>query len=306
MRVTVIIVTYHSEDSISRCLESLLAQKGDVELKVTVVDNASTDRTVEVIRNRFPQVELILNPTNRGFGAAVNRVLQKQAADFYLILNPDTRLESEAIVTLLKFCQKNSDVGIVGPKISYPDGKIQASCKSDYPKLFYQFFETSLLQRFSPNSNLLRKYHLLDWDHGEIRQVKWLMGAALFVRREVFEKIGFFDENFFLYYEDTDFCKRASQVGFKIIYFPEVKVWHREGQSTKFLPTFEKGLIAYKSLFYFYRKHYGRIAEVLLRTMVFLTSLIYILGITIKNLGRIKQNSTVRYNWGLIELVLSL
>lgn len=225
--LAIIIVTWNSHKFIRRCLCSLLDGTKYIDSpEIMVLDNNSSDNTTEIVQSEFPTIRLIKNSSNIGLSAAINQCLQKISAYYYLILNPDVEIYSDAMSTLLKYIKSEVKIGMVGPKIVYPDGRLQYSCR-EFPSLraiitrgFGMMEQTTWMPKY------LHRYLMTDFDHKSSREVDWVLGACLLIRREVVESIGYFDERFSLYYGDVDFCWRAWQKGWKVAYVPEAVVMH--------------------------------------------------------------------------------
>ena len=242
---TAVIVTYNSERTIESCLSSI--PNSDVD--VVVVDNNSTDRTVETSKN-FPEVKLIRNEQNLGFGKANNIGAKNSNSKYILFLNPDSKLEGDAVEKLASYLDTHSDVAVVGPKLLNSDSSIQKEI-ARFPTLFSQILILLRAHRLP----FLGNFAYQNLDYNKTQEAEHLMGAALLVRREVFEKVGGFDENFFLWFEETDLLKRIEDKGYKIIYYPEAVVTHLVGQSTKQLSFWKRQTIWNKSLIYYFSKN---------------------------------------------------
>lgn len=247
MKVSVIIVTYNSEATINDCLGSVISSS--LESEVVVVDNNSTENTIEVI-NKFPSVKLIQNKENLGFGSGNNLGVKNTDSEYIFFLNPDTKVETGAVEKLGEYLDNNADVAAVGPKLLNSDGSIQKEL-ANFPTLLSQLLILLRLHRFPLISNLAYP----NFNYDKTQEAEHLMGAALMVRRSVFEEIGGFDEKFFLWFEETDLLKRIKEAGYKIVYYPEAVVTHLVGQSTKQLNFLKRQTIWNKSLLYYFSKH---------------------------------------------------
>jgi N-acetylglucosaminyl-diphospho-decaprenol L-rhamnosyltransferase len=219
--VSIIIVTYDSFNEIGRCIESICKQTGSVDLETIVVDNFSIDLTVDVVKKNN-RVILIQNPTNLGYAAAVNRGFAESKGNFILVLNPDTVLHEGFLSKLSKILEENSQQRIIGFKLTDENGEYQQSAWNT-PKLLSLFYEMFLPYKFY--------IRLTSINPEKACEVQSVSGACMFIHREVFNKIGGFDERFFMYYEDTDFCLRAREAGIAVRYHPEVSIIHLHGKS---------------------------------------------------------------------------
>jgi len=274
--VSVIIVTYNSQEFIGDCLKSVeraglkacehvKAQAREVESaeepqwasegefwETVVVDNASTDGTVEVVK-RFEKVRLIRNPENLGFAAGVNRGARKAKGEWLLLLNPDCIVDGNAFVELHKFARTADEkIAIVGLQLLNPDGTLQPSGRR-FPKVWE--FVLALLG--------FHRWMEARWFEGrdftKVQEVDEVSGAALAVRREVFERVGGMDEGFFLFFEELDLCRRVKAEGWKVVYLPEAKVKHLWGASVKRVPELARKAQMGSAIRYF-RKHHGSLA----------------------------------------------
>jgi len=234
MNLSIIIVSYNTADLISSCLSSIEATQG-LQLEIFVVDNASIDGSVDVVRRRFPNVRLIANPVNKGFAAANNQVLSGCRGDFILFLNPDTRIMPDTLGKALSYMSANPRIGLAGAKILNPDGTLQESVSYRYPGEKYAKEDLPPLP-------------------GPIACV---LGAAMFARREVIEAVGGFDEDFFLYGEDEDLCLRIRKAGWEVGYIRESSVLHLGGQSERLTLSAEKWRKKIRAEYRFYAKHYS-------------------------------------------------
>jgi len=234
--INIAIVNWKNKDDISVCLKSLFKdiQASNLQIVVHIIDNSqNADGIKEFLAKKYPNVETghchvhYIDPgANIGFGKANNLAFQKEKAKYYLALNPDIEfIEKNTIKKLINFLQKNPKVGIVAPKLLNLDGSIQNSCYR-FPQLFDQFY-----RRFNIDIKYFQrkvdKYLMRDFDHAKNIPVNWIMGSFMLVKAEVTEKIGFFDDRFFMYFEDCDWCRRAWQAEYKVYYFADVTVKHR-------------------------------------------------------------------------------
>jgi GT2 family glycosyltransferase len=255
-QVSACIVSWNVREDLLACLESLRAGVGDLRAEVIVVDNASTDGSVEAARQRYPHVKLIPNEVNRGFAAGSNQALAAASGQFLLLLNPDTLVPPGALAELHRFACRHPEAGIIGPKLVNPDGSLQPSCRR-FPRPKAALFRHTFLGRLFPRNRWSAEYVMADWDHTEPREVDWVSGACMLIRREVYEAIGPLDEGFFWGSEDVDYCFRAHRAGHKVLYAPTPAIVHRIGASTNQVPirTFVN---FHRSMNRLYRKHFAR------------------------------------------------
>lgn len=230
--------------------------------EVLVVDNASSDGTVEMLRTEFPNVQVIANSQNAGFTRANNQALAIAQGRYLFLLNPDTELQPGALQALYAYAEAHPHVGIIGPQLFYGDGTPQSS-RRRFPTLPTAFLESTKLQQWFPRNRVLTRYYMLDTRDDETQAVDWINGAAMFVRRSVYEQIGGFDEAFFMYSEELDWCYRAKQAGWQIVYLPTARVTHYEGKSSEQVVA-QRDIYFHSSKVRFFRKYRGAfIAQVL-------------------------------------------
>jgi len=225
--VSVIIVSYNTRELLRECIESILCEQGDgLAVEVIVVDNASADSSAAMVAERFPQVRQIANPDNRGFGAACNQGLEVARGRYALILNADIRAQPGALQRLVGFMDAHPDAAVCGGQLRYPDGRIQPSCARDLT-LWWVFCEQSMLAKLFPRTRLFGGYWRTHWDFSATIETEQVMGACMMLRRP-FPR---FDEDYFLYCEDTDLCYRVRQAGGKIYYVHDAVFVHHLGAS---------------------------------------------------------------------------
>ncbi len=230
--VSVIIVSYNTRELLRECLESLSGEGAEI----IVIDNASSDGSAPMVAECFPQVKLIANPENRGFGAACNQGLQVARGRYALILNADIRAEPGALRRLVEFMDAHPEAAACGGQLRYPDGRIQPSCAREL-SLWWVFCEQSLLAKLFPRTRLFGGYWRTYWDFSSTIETEQVMGACLMLRRRSTDRkvraAGFplFDESYFLYCEDTDLCYRIRQAGGKIYYVHDAVFVHHLGAS---------------------------------------------------------------------------
>lgn len=263
--LSILIVNWNVRDLLRRCLYSILANLPSCQLEIIVVDNGSTDGSVEMVRMEFPQVCLIANPDNRGFPAANNQGLGIAQGRYVLLLNPDTEVVGNALETMVAFADAHPDVGVVGPQLLNPDGTVQSS-RRRFPTLATAVFESTWLQPYAPR-RLLERYYVLDRPDDAIQDVDWVTGAALMARREAIEQVGPLDEGFFMYSEELDWCRRFRDAGWRVVYLPTAQVIHYGGKSSEqVLPArhihFQASKIRY------FQKYHGATAAGFLRAVI--------------------------------------
>ena len=261
--LSIVIVNWNVCDLLRRCLHSIFSNlQSPISSQVVVVDNGSSDGSVEMVRAEFPTVHVIANTENRGFPAANNQGLAVAQGRYILLLNPDTEIVGDGLATLLAFADAHPDVGMVGPQLLYPDGSIQSS-RRRFPTLATAFFESTWLQPYAPR-RLLERYELLDQSDTVVQDVDWLYGAALMARREAIEQVGPMDESFFMYSEELDWCRRFRETGWRVVYLPAAQIIHHEGKSSEQVVA-ARHIHFQTSKVRYFRKYHGRVAAEALR-----------------------------------------
>ncbi len=225
MDLSIVILNYKTRGLVKMCLRGLLNVPTRFAREIIVVDNASYDGTPEMVAREFPQVRIIASETNTGFGGGNNVGIASATGRYVIIMNPDIVVLDDALDRLVTFMDQNPDVGFVGPRLSNPDGSVQYSCYR-FPTPMTPVYRRTPLGRTARGKVALRDYLMTDWDHAETRDVDWLLGACIMMRREVLQKIGLFDDRFFLYFEDTDLCRRVWEAGYRVVYFPDSRIIH--------------------------------------------------------------------------------
>jgi N-acetylglucosaminyl-diphospho-decaprenol L-rhamnosyltransferase len=228
LQLGVAVVSHETRALLERCLESVTATDS---WEVVVVDNGSTDGSRELIRNRFPAVRLIVNERNRGYGPAANQAIAACSAEAVLLLNGDTIVGPEVKAVLGRHLADHPRAAIVGPRLQNPNGTLQRSAYP-FPSAPDTLLGESGLHLAVRRVPGLRDRFLRTWSHDTSRQVPWVLGAALAIRRSAFEAVGGFDEGFFMYGEEVDLCRRLTAAGFEIRYEPAATVIHVGGAST--------------------------------------------------------------------------
>ena len=224
MDLSIIVVNYNSREKTLNCLKSIFeSDLAGIDFEVILVDNNSKENIETEVNDLYPQVKIIKSEKNLGMGGGNNLGIKEAAGKYVLILNPDTMPKPDAIRKMYNYLEANEKVGIAGPKLLYPDGQLQYSCFRGW-KFLTPLFRRTFLGRIAKKH--LDNFLMRDFDHNSAREVDWLMGSCLMIRESILDKIGFFDERFFMYFEDTDLCRRVRQAGQQVIYFPEAIVIH--------------------------------------------------------------------------------
>lgn len=253
--LSVVIVSWNTALLLADCLRSIPGGARDLAYEVIVVDNASTDGSADLIATEFPDVKLIRNRDNVGFARGNNQGTAISTGRYVLLLNSDTIVKPHALANLVQYMDQHSEVGAVGPRLLTAHSEPQAFAFGGDPSLGY------LIKRGLYRLLLRRPIH--DWHTTQIQAVDWVSGACLLVRRAVIDQVGGLDENIFMYFEDTDWCKRIRAAGWKIYFNPQIEIIHLGGQSLKQNPAARRGY--YRSLDYYYGKHFGWVPRLMVR-----------------------------------------
>jgi len=254
MDLSIIIVSWRVKDLLKKCLESVYNESPNLDFEVFVVDNASGDGTVEMIKKEFSSVNLIINKENFGFAKANNQAIRKAKGEFILLLNPDTEILDQAIEKAVRYMKDNEKVGIVGGRLYNPDLSPQPSVRG-FPTFWSMFMIMLKLHHLFSQAKVLTKYLVSDFDYDREQEVDQIMGAFFMLRAELFKKIGLLNEHFFIWFEEVDFCKRVKELGYKIVYLPKCKVIHHFAQSFKQVMKVRNQEIFNRSLLYYFRKN---------------------------------------------------
>lgn len=272
MTFSIVILSYNTPELLIKCINSLEKQFAeelkDEFLEIIIVDNASKKNVVEVIEKKFlnkKNIKIIKNSENLGFGKGCNLGVENSSGDFVLFLNSDTRVEDKGLLGMVNFLKENEKIAIVGGKLLNPDGTPQKSVGKFYNLL--NFF----IMIFGGE-----RFGLLKSSPEKICEVDWVAGASLMVSKKLFNEIGGFDKNIFMYMEDMEFCYRARKKGFKTYFYPEVSITHEEqGSSNRSFAV----LNIYEGIIYFYKKHKNKISfEIVKITLLTKALMVYLLG----------------------------
>ena len=287
MELAVIILNYNTKDLLESCLKSVLSKKWQTQLKVIVVDNASSDDSRNALK-KFPQVKVIENDKNLGFAAGNNVALRSTAADYYLLLNSDTLVQDDSLDALVGFAEEK-DFDIVSCKLLNSDKTFQPNA-GELPFGLPLFFWISGLDDIPFIGKLLPSFHQ-KYEDNLLRseEVGWVSGTAMLIKKKVIDQIGLLDEVLFMYAEDTEYCFRAKKKGFKIGWTNKGQIIHLGGGSLKD-PSFRQWLGEFRGLIYIYKKYLGSLASLFLK-LVFLI-FIFIRVVVYLVIGKVKIAAT--------------
>ncbi|HEX3050094.1 MAG TPA: glycosyltransferase family 2 protein [Aggregatilineaceae bacterium] len=268
MDLSILIVSWNVADLLADCLDSIRAD--GLQLEVIVVDSASADHSVELIRERYPWVRLFAQDQNIGFTRGNNLALEQAQGRYVLLLNPDTVVHGDALQKMVNYLDQHPGVGIVGPHVLNEDGSTQ-STRRRFPTFLTAIFESTWMQGYAPK-RLLDHFYVADQPDDGTFDVDWVQGCALMARREVYEKIGPLDVGYVMFSEELDWCKRTKEAGWRVVYVGEAAITHYGGRSTEQVPT-NKHIYFQQSKIRYFRKFHGRLAAWSLRLFLVLSYL---------------------------------
>jgi GT2 family glycosyltransferase len=276
MTISVVIVSWNAKAFLTDCLRSVLSQQFSGSLEIIVVDNASSDGSPEAVRDDFPTVKLICNSRNLGFAKANNIGIRHSSGDYLFLINSDVVVSNDCFSKMIRHLDEHHDIGMLGPRIIGANGQVQRSCMG-YPSLWNSFSRALALDSLFPQSELLGGQLLTFWHHDDRRSVNVINGCFWALRRAAVEEVGLLDERFFIYGEDVDWCKRFSDHGWNVVFFPDAEALHYGGASSSNAPV-RFYLEMQRAHHQYWTKHHSRLA-----TNVFL--MINLLHHTVRLIG---------------------
>ncbi len=292
-----IIVNWNTRQLLLDCLHSIHSTVTDISYQIYVVDNGSIDDSVKAVREQFPQVIVVENQENKGFAAAVNQALGKNAATYSVLINTDTLLHKNAIRVMYSFMNQRKDVGIAGAQLEKPDGTRQHSY-DNYPALATELFNKSLLQWLFPYRYPSKKQSIV-----QPMEVESVIGACMMIRNEAIKNVGKLDEDYFFFLEETDWCYRMQKAGWKVYHVPEARIIHLGGQSKKMAP-WQSQIEYCRSLYIFFKKNRSRMSYRVFRTFYLVKILINFTANLISNIFVLFQHRKMRYRLSIYAMLL--
>jgi len=254
--VSIITINYKTADYVERMLESLFAHGTGCDFEVFVVENGS-GQDLSKLEERFPTVKFIYSKTNRGFAGGCNLAIEQAKGDYLLLVNPDIQFVDNAVCQIEAHMERDTEVGVGGIRLTNLDGS-QQECVWRFPTPWNQLVILFKLHHVFPNLRTYRLWKMHDFDYGQTADVDQVMGAFFCIRRKTIEQIGPLDQEFFLWYEEVDFCRRAVNAGWKVRYYADVTAQHKGGSSFDRVATLKKQAILRKSLRRYMTKHFGK------------------------------------------------
>jgi N-acetylglucosaminyl-diphospho-decaprenol L-rhamnosyltransferase len=264
--VHVVVVNYNTAGLLRRCLDHAIASRAEATISLTVVDNGSTDGSMAMLREGYPQVRALRSERNLGFSGGNNLALRQilaeipshaaRAHEYILLVNSDLFLEPDTIAGLVAFAEERPTVGVVGPRVQKADGTLDLACRRSFPTPANAFFKLFGLSRRFPGNARFASYNLTNLDPAQLTEVDAVTGACMLVRVAAIDQVGLLDERFFMYGEDLDWAYRIKARGWQIFYDPAVRALHQKGatsarQSGRMIIEF------YRAMYLFHQKHYA-------------------------------------------------
>lgn len=252
--VDVVVVNYNAGEHLLRCIGSVFEAARGGSVSVVVVDNDSQDGSASRAKEAFPDITLIANPSNDGFGSASNQGIAIGRADWVFLLNPDAEISSGTFVSLLELAGERPEAGVIGVLVRDPEGNIYPSARK-IPTLA-EAAGHALIGPFKKDNRFSRAYTMDGWDRASEREVDWVSGSCMLVRRKAVENVGAFDPAYFMYAEDADLCTRMREAGYSVLFSPSMEVLHDHGLSTRG----SRRMIREhsRSIYRFFEKHYAK------------------------------------------------
>ena len=268
MDISIIIVSYNTRELLLSSLKSQKAAAKNLKVEIFVVDNASSDKTANALKKNYPEVKLIENQKNLGFSKANNQVITRATGKYVLILNPDTKVMPDTLEKMVKFMDQNRNISISTCRVELPNGQLDRDCRRHFPTPWRAFCHFSGLSKIFRGSKIFDQYYMGYLSDDCEHEVDACAGAFMMVRASAIKKIGLFDEDFFFYGEDLDWCWRFKEAGYKIMYTQQAKIIHYKGAASGMKPqsahltkaTYESKKKAIResirAMELFYKKHY--------------------------------------------------
>lgn len=232
MDLSIIIVSFNTKELLADCLNSIKTAIKNLKVEVFVIDNHSFDGTIQMVKKNYLWVNLIENKINVGFSKANNQALKIAKGKYILILNPDTKLFPDTISKMIKFMDANQDTAVSTCKVQLPNGQLDKDCRRHFPTPWRAFTHFSGLSKIFPHSKLFDQYYLGYLSENKEHEIDSCVGAFMFVRTSAIKKAGYFDEDFFFYGEDLDWCWRFKEAGYRVIFTPITKIVHYKGAAS--------------------------------------------------------------------------
>ncbi|HKJ45934.1 MAG TPA: glycosyltransferase [Balneolales bacterium] len=271
--ISIIIVNYNVKEFLANLLNSIYKAQHQLSLEIIVVDNASIDDSINYLKKRYPKVIYLANEQNVGFGKANNQAINISRGKYALIINPDTLIREDTLITMYNHMENHPETGAAGCKLLNPDGSFALESRRSIPTPFSALWKILGLTALFPKNKTFADYYLSWMDEDKPSRVPVLSGSFMFFRTEVLKELKGFDDQFFMYGEDIDLCHRVNEAGYNIDYVPDTSIVHFKGESTK-KDNIDYIVLFNKALYQFFKKHYGYSYSIFFRTIVLLGILI--------------------------------
>ncbi len=269
MDISVCIVNFNSKKQLEKCLHTIKPAIKPLSYEVIIIDNYSKDGSQELIKKHFEKVRLITNNRNNGYTSEINRAMKIGKGKYKLIMNPDSRLMPKSIINLVTFMKQKKRSGIAGPLVLNEDGSFQWSCRRGVARPFAVFCYFLGIAKLFPQYPIFTGYHLNHLDVKEINEVSGVSGSCMLVDQELINDIGYFDERFFAYQEDSDYCLRAINSGWKVYYNPNSMVIHKGGHGGSNSVPFRAIFEWHRSYILYYFKHFSKDYGIVFNSLYF-------------------------------------
>ena len=253
--ISIVIVSYNVREFLEQSLISIKNSLANISHEIFVVDNASSDNSPDLIKRKFPDIKLISNKSNIGFARANNQAIKLCSGQYICVINPDTIVQEDTFEKLIEFMDSAPDAGAVGCKILNPDGSLQLACRRSFPTPWIAFTKMVGLAKLFPKNKLFGRYNMTYLDPEKVAAVDAISGSFMLIKSAILPSVGLFDESFFMYGEDLDWCYRIKRGGYNIYYVPFTQIIHFKGESSKKSP-FEQRRLFYEAMQLFVNKHF--------------------------------------------------
>jgi GT2 family glycosyltransferase len=287
MDISVVIVAWNAKRYLALCLESLESAPPRGSFEVIVVDNGSTDGTIELVEARYRWVKLLKSAENLGFAKGNNLAISQCQGRYIALVNPDVQVLPGCLDSLADFLDQNPKVGNVGPRVLNPDRTLQSTCRR-FPTLWNNFCSATSLASIFKGSRFFAGEHMLYFPHDRTLAVDVLVGCFSMIRREAFEAVGLLDEGLFIYGDDVDWCRRCWKAGWQVVFFPGAQAIHDRGKVTAPYPV-RFAVAQQKSVLYFWSKHHGFFAVIGIRSILVFHHLLRYTFAILSGFGRTRQ-----------------
>lgn len=298
MDLTIIIVNWNVRDLLSECIRSLEELIDGIEHEILVVDNHSSDNSIEMLQCNYPEVKLIANDNNVGFAKANNQAFKLSSGDFVLLLNPDTTIIDNSVDKMLRLLKKDDRIGVVGPKLLNSDGSIQTACLRRYPSLRRELVVLMRIDRIVENSRLLSRWVKSGLDYESPQEAEVISGSCMLLRRDSWYAVHGLDERYFMYAEDVDLCFNMRKRGWQIRYLPNATVKHHAHKGSEKAVDFSPPAVSCLSMYEYFKKNHGALYAISYRLLVILTSAFWIAlySVTLRFLKRKPREKLSMYH----------